>query len=351
LRAAGNRLCDLQADISEDNARNGSPDADPDDGGWDFDIALDARVHSAAPSPENTYGVTGIGLLVAQQAGVRHRRLAIAAGDVYRGILNRPEADSPPDFAFLVLLGSQLQDPRVRALGRQRYDSKLGQYGGAQQIAQHMREARHAAGQDGLISYDLGWMVLSATALEFAFPGAGYGAHARIYGSALAEDIASPQGFFDIEDVHEAYYVQGLAWAAVAISWSGADRTLLRALRHQLLDLQLPDGSWYWNADYPDADVQTTAYAVQSLALAFPLSSRALRAARAGAQWLAARQAPSGGWEYAPGLENTEIDAEVMTALFLVRPAPPHEEVRAAPRASTLGAEVGTARTASPPRR
>ena len=39
----GHRLCDLQADITEDNAGNGLSDNDPDDGGWDWYLDPSAR--------------------------------------------------------------------------------------------------------------------------------------------------------------------------------------------------------------------------------------------------------------------------------------------------------------------
>jgi hypothetical protein len=321
LRSGGNRLCDLQADITEDNANNGDPDDDPQDGGWDWEVSPGTDHHSTQPSPQNTYGEIGYGLWAAQHSRATDSRFAVALQDVVQGIENRSEVDSPPDFAFLVLLSLTTKQGEMQDLARQRYDAKLQQYGGGTSgLINYIRQVRHSSNADGLIPYDLGHLVFSAWALDFAFPFRGYRQHARQYGAAVAQEIG-PQGYFNIEDASEPYYIQGLAWAAMAISWSGADRQQLLVLRNKLLQLQQANGSWYWNADYPQASVQATAAAVQGLALAFPHRLAALWSALRGSQWLAGQQLDTtGGWLSDSGAENSLVTSEVMSALFLVPP-------------------------------
>ena len=70
LVAGADFLTQLAADITDDNAGNGTdgidetPD-DPDDGGWDWvlNIDTDPHFHSTAGSPPNIYGATAQGLL------------------------------------------------------------------------------------------------------------------------------------------------------------------------------------------------------------------------------------------------------------------------------------------------
>ncbi len=319
LQLGGNRLCDLQADITEDNASNGNPDNDPQDGGWDWEIGQNS--HSSQPSPQNTYGEIGYGLWAAQHSPANSSRFAVALQDTVEGIKNRSEVDSPPDFAFLILFSLSTEQGELQDIARERYDAKLQQYGGGTSgLINYIRQVRYSSNAEGLIPYDLGHLVLSAWALDFAFPLRGYSQHARQYGAAVAEEIG-PQGNFNIEDASELYYIQGLAWAAMAISWSGADRQQLSVIHNKLLQLQQADGYWYWNADFPRASVQATAAAVQGLALAFPHRLVALGSAIRGSQWLAGQQQlGTGGWLSDSGAENPMVNSQVMSALFFVPP-------------------------------
>lgn len=318
FQASGRRLCDLQADATEDNAGNGSDDADPDDGGWDWEVPTPATQHSSNPSPQNLYGVTAFGVLAAD-VGSNERCLAVAARDVFRGMKARAEVDSPPDFAYLVFFGARYLRLDAWGLARGRYEAKLAKYGGALGLGEHFRDARHAAGDDGLIPYDLGWMIISARALETIDGRGRYAEDARVWGAMVADAIRPGSGYFDIMNAHSPYYVQGLAWTALALSWSGTSTTVLPALLESLLALQQPDGSWRWNADESEGDLQTTAHVVQNLALTFPDRIEAVEAIQNGAAWFAGLQGSWGGWEYAPGVENPMIDGEATLALLLAR--------------------------------
>jgi len=324
LKAVASQLCDLQADIIGDNANNEYVDDDPDDGGWDWRITPTTTSHSPDPSAQNTYGVTALGLTSAYLGGVRKPRFFMGMLDAYLGMEGRSEVDSAPDFVYLVFLDHLFKNQGFLELARERYEDRVS--GDALAFAKSIRDSRGDNGDDGLIPFDLGWFVWAAAALEFAFPGVGYFDDAQIYGRVIADDIKAaddindPEGYFNIHDPKERYYIIGIACAMHALKLSRVDLSLVPILKQKLFDLQLPDGSWYWSADYQHGNYQSTAYAVQKLSFVCDGDFRARLVARAGSNWLASRQLPTGGWEYSPGLENTEVDAEILYALYRVPP-------------------------------
>jgi len=173
-----------------------------------------------------------------------------------------------------------------------------------------------------LIPFDLGWFVWAATLLNIAFPDGGYFNDAQIYGHVIADDINNDtNGYFDIDDRHERYYIIGIACAMHAMKLSGEDLSLIPVLKRKLFELQLPDGSWYMSAYYPHGNYQATAYAVQKLSFFCAGDYHVRLVSRAGSNWLAARQLPTGGWEYSPDKEYPEVDAEILYALFRVPPS------------------------------
>lgn len=324
LKAGASRLCDLQADIIGDNANNEYVDDDPDDGGWDWSITPITTCHSTKHSSDNTYGVTALGLTSAYLGGVKKPRFFMGMLDAYLGMEGRPEVDSAPDFVYLVFLDHLFKNQGFLELARERYDYRVS--GDALAFAKWIRDFRGDDDDDGYIPFDLGWFVWAAAALDFAFPGQGYFEDAQTYGQVIADDIKAaddindPEGYFNIHDPKERYYIIGIACAMHALKLSRVDLSLVPILKQKLFELQLPDGSWYWNATYPYSNYQATAYAVQKLSFFCDGDRHAQVVARAGSNWLASRQLPTGGWEYSPGLENTEVDAEILYALFRVPP-------------------------------
>ena len=322
LRRGLRRQVRLQADIVGDNARNGYVDEDPDDGGWDFDLTPATAEHSSAPSPSNTYGVTAIGGWMAGLVS-RGSRLPVAARwmvsalDTFIGAERRAEVDSAPDFAFFALLTLHTHNPGFAEMARERYEAKVSAAGTPQALGQDIRQRRGNAGQAGLIPFDLGWLVVAALSLDTAFPGQGYADHARVYGGIVADDIVDPSGFFKPNDAAQAFHTQGLAWAAIALHCGSNRRARAQRLRRRLLRRQLADGSWPWNETFAGSDYQSTAAALLGLRL-LPARMRPARAAAGAAvAWLASRQLPNGGWQYAPGRENTEVNSEILLALAL----------------------------------
>ncbi len=330
------RLSDLQADRIGDNARNGLTDDDPDDGGWDFTLAAAATSHSVTASAENTYGATALGPWAAVRAGADTQRYRTTLLGTGLGAQERAAVDSPNDFVFLPLLAELADDAAFSDLARARYDAKLAANGGAMTLAGKDRDARHAAGFDGLVLYDLAWFTLGAASLDAAFPGAGYDADANTFATVAAAALTGSPPLFDVDDQTEQFYVQGLAWSLVVLAQTGSSPDLVSHVRANLRDLQGADGSWGFNAATPTDDLQSTTHVVQALALTASDTRRGRTEALRGAQWIAGKQAANGGWEYTPGSESPLVDGEAMLALYLSQLFSP-EDALTPPAASDIG--------------
>lgn len=120
LKAGASRLCDLQADIIGDNAKNEYVDDDPDDGGWDRDITPTTAHHSTKPSRDNIYGVTALGLTSAYLGGIRKPRFFMGMLDAYLGMEEEFEVDSAPDFVYLFFLDYLFENRGFLELARDR---------------------------------------------------------------------------------------------------------------------------------------------------------------------------------------------------------------------------------------
>lgn len=111
--------------------------------------------------------------------------------------------------------------------------------------------------------------------------------------------------------------MQGLAWSLVALARTGTAPAVLAEARSLLLDAQLANGAWAWNAAFPDANLQATAEAMQALSLAVGGRVSVRRATHRAANWLISEQGPGGGWLYTADQESPFLDAEIGLALFL----------------------------------
>jgi hypothetical protein len=335
------RLAALQADTTGDNAGNGLVDTDPDDGGWDFILPQTATAHTAAASPGNLFGATGLGAWAAVQSGSAGNRILVATLDAGTGIQRDPEIDSPPDFVFGVALARLAENPGFAEVVRQRYDARRAANGGAVGFGTLIRDSRHASGNDGLIPYDLGWLTLGAAALDSAFPGAGYGADADTYAGLVVDDLQAATPRFDIRDATEDSYITGLAWAQVSAAWLDATG-LLDQVRTRLLDQQKPTGAWGNSAAQPADDLQATAHALQTLAIAGRATVRSRLAERRAGDFLLRAQVANGGWPDASKIELPLVDADILLGLAMSQASIGVDNVvsasveapRAAPRAT-----------------
>jgi hypothetical protein len=317
IAAAAARIAALQADTIGDNARNGLDDTDPDDSGWDFIVAPTATQHSTAASPTNLYGAIGLAEWAAVETGNAGNRALVAAIDAGTGMQRDPDIDSAPDFVFAVQLAELADNPGFQDLARRHYDAKRAAFGGAAGLGAFIRDARHNSHEDGLIPYDLGWFVLAAAALDTAFPGAGYDHDADTFAGIVVDDLTAASPRFDITDPTEGNYITGLAWAQIPAAWL-RDRALVRRVRARLLDQQHADGAWGTSGAQPADDLQSTAHALQTLALT-DAAGPSRRAIRRGARWLLRSQAASGGWVDAMNNELPLVDADIVLGLMLSR--------------------------------
>jgi hypothetical protein len=341
ISLAVDRLAALQADITGDNARNGTPDTDPNDGGWDYDITLSTTEHSIDPSPENTYGVTALGLIRAWKRVGRSPRVVITVSDAAAGMLARPEVDTGVDFAFLLLASGFLGDPSYKPAARARWDAKLSSLGGPGALAQSIIVGRHAQGLDGLIPWDINLWVMSSFFLEKSFPGQGYRQQGQIMAQAIFNDLFSVTPNFDKDDPNEAFYHLGLMGAHLAFRLTRQFAAEAEVIRFNLVSRQDPAGWWAMDGQFPGPDVQTTAWIVTSLFL-FSNDPFYFDSAQRGSNYLASVQNENGGWNLGGGDENTEIDGEAILALALFTPSaftgtgslPPEMPVKGRPAAS-----------------
>jgi hypothetical protein len=280
-------------------------------------VAPESSSHSPALSPENLYGSIALVPWSLLRAGSRSLRFHTSAIDASLGIQKNLAVDSPPDFVYLVLLAELAEDRGFSELAKTRYDARLLAAGGPQAFADSVSNLRHTQTYDGLIAYDLAWLTLAASALDSAFPGAGYDSHASVYAGVVVDDLSASTPNFDFRDAQEAFYTQGLAWSLFALSRDGSAPALRTEVRTRLFEAQLTNGAWGWNADSPAPSLQATAQAVQALALSEGRRPDARRAERRAANWLVSQQQPNGGWLYTTDSENPLLDSEIALGLYL----------------------------------
>lgn len=341
------RLVNLQADITEDNAGNGDPDQDLDDGGWDWQISPTAIEHSADPSPTNLYGIIGRGLRHSRMnsggsvpnngiglgvtgldfffthynpfsPNIGPSRYTAALLDAAQAMSGDPAIDSATDIVFLVEFDGDAPSLGLADLARTKYDDKIAAYGSAQLLGEAVRDFRGGLGQDGFIGYDLDWLVQAAQALDGAFPAQGYDVDAVAFAQVIADDINNPSGYFDSESLWEYAYTIGASCSAAALYRTGIEQGLMEDLYTNLLTLQKTNGAFRWNAGTSLANLQATAYAV--FALALNQQPDIQNAAQEAVDWLLTKQAANGGW-VSSSIELPTVNAEILHAFYLIPPA------------------------------
>ena len=158
-------------------------------------------------------------------------------------------------------------------------------------------------------------------------------------------DYRTPR--FDLADPREEFYVTGLAWAQVAAAWVHAQGLLVQARAHLLAE-QHADGAWATSANQPADDLQSTAHALQTLALTDREARGARAAERRAARWLLNGQAASGGWSDASGVELPLVDADIALGLMLAETEAGEDALPGAPFAAHQPASGRPAVRAAP---
>lgn len=330
--AAADYLKHAQADVTEDNAGNGNPDVDPEDGGWDWRLIAPNFTHTAAASPKNIYGATAMGLYYAYLKTADATYL-IAMTDAANKMIVDPGIRSASDIQFLVYF----QDlpgvtPYIYESGaKAKFDSRISTYGTATALAQYIRDARAGQGyENGIIPWDIGGWAVAAQLLAQKFPADPYD-----YAQA-ADDIAEviyqdsymvTPGYFDLTsdknngwdpsygNLDYYWYTLGITGIIDAFVSADVHTDKLADLVTILLDCQYDGGafSYCYGANTDDQDWQSTAYAVRSLARVDP-STYATNINHA-CYWLGVEQDASGGWVYSSGNHYPEIGGENTAAL------------------------------------
>jgi len=323
LIAGADYLKHAQADVTEDNAGNGDPDDDLEDGGWDWRLTSPDFIHSANASPTNIYGATAMGLYYAYlETGDASYMTAMQDAATY--MIGDADIDSAADLVFLM----RFQDlPGVtadiyKAAAKTKFDAKITTYVTATGLAEYIRDVRAGQGyENGIIPWDIGAWVVAAQMLEDRYPSGPYD-----YAQA-ADDMAevvyqdtyqdSPYGYFDLEDDKSDYwYTLGITGLIDAFVAADVHTGEIPGLLTLLFDCQYPGGafSYYYGATTDDEDWQSTAYAVMSLARVNQTTYQT--EINYATYWLGATQdASSGGWVYSSGNHYPEIGGECTAAL------------------------------------
>lgn len=330
--AAADYLVAMQADITEDNAGNGtdgvdeSPD-DPDDGGWDWATA--AFSHSTAASPKNIYGATANGLYRAYLADPRSEWLtAMQDAADYMLVHGPTEVRSGSDILFLLDFASIATNPAPYQAGAVAiWDGRIATYGTATALAEYIRDVRAGQGyENGIIPWDIGIWVRAAMALH-AYDGmSGYDTAAADIAEVLYQDsIVGVPGYFDPDGANQGFdptwtnkdfwwYSLGVTGLIDAFCASGTHTGEIAGLEVLLLDCQYANGAFSgsYGANPDDQDWQSTAYALNTLGTCLPGNEVAINA---GAWWLGATQDASGGFVYGSGNHYPEIAGECAAGL------------------------------------
>jgi len=340
LQAGADYLRVMQADITDDNAGNGTdgvdetPD-DPDDGGWDWKLTSppDPFHHSTAGSPTNIYGATAIGLYYAYlESGDAALFTAMQDAADFAVAAGPNTIRSGADLKFLMLF-NDLYSSVVGATtvysdaARAKYDGRVALYGSMQAYAELIRDTRNNQGYgNGIIGWDVGIWAVDAQMLYDRY-GAPYDADADAVAEVLWQDsYNSNPGYFDIvadagwdptyTDKNFWWYTLGLTGLIDAFSTTGSHTAEIPDLIQRLLDSQFGHGgiSFSYGANADDEDWQSTAYAGMCLGT-YDQATYQDALNRIG-YFLGATQDVSGGWLYSNGDHVPEEGGECTAALY-----------------------------------
>ncbi len=324
----------MQADVTDDNAGNGtdgvdeSPD-DPDDGGWDWRVTTppDPVSHTTSASPKNLYGATAIGLYYAYlvEGDATYLTAMTDAADVMIG-----DADirSAADLVFLMLFNDlpDVSGTTYQDAAKTKYDGRITTYGSATALAEYIRDARAGQGyENGIIAWDIGPWARAAAMLDDRY--GGYASDADDIAEVIYQDsFNDTPGYFDIiddagwdptyGDTNFWWYTLGISGLITGFVASDTHMAEVPGLVTRLLDSQYTSGaiSGSYGANTDDEDWQSTAYAVLAIIL-YDADTYAAEIDDMCA-WLAnTRDVLTGGWRYSSGNHYPEVCGENTAAI------------------------------------
>lgn len=299
------------------------------DGGWQWNDP-DGDPEAGIPTPANTIGVTGLGVLDAF--------LQLSNGDLilyYQNLMHvaRPAFDKMatnaadpdpskhrirgPDLTFLAGLYQKLRDSRYTDFAATRWASAKTEFGSgtATGFAQYIRDARKSQGLPAIISWDINLYLQGLLALHQAIPAGGYDAEAVEMAEVIFTSLYVPPVDFDMGDQNQTEYWLGITGALCAFACTGVHPNQAAALVTALQNGQQTDGHWVGIID--GSDVQTTSYAVMALVKAEDAAIPGIVKSKIakGASYLVSKQLTNGGFEYNGSTENTEVTSEAIQAV------------------------------------
>jgi hypothetical protein len=325
LRDGSSRIVHLQADVTADNAGNGNPDTDPDDGGWDLLVTTSATAHTPSPSALTTYGVTSIGMALALQRNAATTNALVACLGAYQNMASNPAIAAGPDPVFLFLMRRLTQDTTFADAARAKWDAAIQSLGNGdvEAAGRAIKQARIDQGTPDLYPWDMCWFVISATRLDHLFPGQGFALSASLLSQIVLNDLISPSPTFDVTATNRDFYDLGLAGALLSLRVTNISPSQSNSLLTRLIARQNPDGSWGFSDLQPTGNIQSTAYSIIACRLFRP-NAAARTAREAASNYLASIQAVNGGFPFdTNGMEVPEADSEALLAIFFVPPTAP----------------------------
>ncbi|MBI1851743.1 MAG: hypothetical protein HYR85_15485 [Planctomycetes bacterium] len=331
LRNGAGRIVRLQADVTADNAGNGNPDADPDDGGWDLLDATSDTAHSGSASSRTTYGITSIGMALALQRGAASTNALVACLGAYSNMVSNPAIAAGPDPLFLYLMRRLTLDRTFADAAHAKWDAAIQSLGNGdvEAAGRAVKQARIDQGTPDLYPWDLCWFIISASKLANLFPGEGFELKASLLSQIVLNDLLAPTHTFDVNDATRDFYDLGIVGALLSLRVTNISPGQANLLLTRVLNRQNLDGSWGFSDAQPAGNLQSTSYAVVALRL-FRANASAGVARQAGSNYLAARQGANGGFQFdVAGMEAPEADSEVLFALSLVPPTTPFAPIAA----------------------
>ena len=286
------------------------------DGGWDWQNP-DTNPSTGMPSPPNTLGVTAQGVLDAYRVTGKSEYLA-AVMNAYSELLTNSTNGDPSirkirglDILFLVRLSEATGIPAYASFARARYQAAVTELGGgtATGLAQYIRNARLSQSLPPLIAWDIDLYVRAALSLDGYFPNQGFGADAAAMTEVIYTSLYQGTVDFNISNQGQDEYWLSITGAVEAFTITGLHAAERDSLMTSLLASQQPDG--HFPGVVSGGNVQTTAYALMTLVKA----GKEVPAARAMA-YLTRAQGANGGWMETDGFEYTEVDSEVLHAMY-----------------------------------
>jgi hypothetical protein len=322
----------LQSDITEDNAENGAPDNDRNDGGWDWTLTGPNFTHSAVSSPKNLYGVCALGLYYAfQRTGLAAFKTSL--DDAAGFVISDAAVKDAWSMKLLILYNSlpQVLGTNYRDAAKAKFDAQIAAHGGtALSFAEYIRDQRAAQNfKNGIIGWDLGSWAVVAEMLSQYYGAAYHQMAVTIAETAYNASFVPNANYFDLtrcagwdasnQTRDYLYYNLGLTGLIDAFRAANVHTDLIPGLVSRLYSGQAASGGFCnsYGTHANDEDWQATAYAVMALGEYYKSIGSSVPSVIVNAlNFLSSTQHTSGGWVYSDNSHYPEEGGECTSAYY-----------------------------------